>query len=65
MTLFKYLTGLALVSIAACTPTGGTPIAGEPSSSNVVGGLAPPPGQTEAERQASKDYYRGPRGNEF
>lgn len=29
------------------------------------GGSGPPPGRTAAERQARKDYYRGPRGLEW
>jgi hypothetical protein len=29
------------------------------------GGAGPAPGRTEAERQARKDYYQGPRGDEF
>lgn len=28
-------------------------------------GLPPPPGRTNAERQARRDYYSGPRGDEF
>ncbi len=29
------------------------------------GGAGPAPGRTEAERQARKAYYKGPRGDEF
>lgn len=71
---------LALV-LAGCTGGGGgvdLSVSGDaavgvssssgPSSGTVRygGGLAgPPPGRTAEERQARKDYYRGPRGDEF
>lgn len=64
MIFARVLLALALISLAACEPTASMSVAAAPSA-NPVGGLAPPPGRTSAERQARKDYYRGPRGNEF
>jgi len=60
----RYFLILALFSLAACEPSGGAAVSTSPST-GVVAGLAPPPGQTSAERQTRKDYYRGPRGDEF
>ena len=64
MTFSRYLTVVALISLAACEPSVGTPVSTSPSA-NVVGGLGPPSGRTETERQTRKDYYRGPRGDDF
>jgi hypothetical protein len=66
MTVSKYLMAVALVSLAACTPTGGGGGGtSAPTAASLPGGLAPSPGRTAAERQSSKNYYRGPRGSEF
>ncbi len=69
MVVSKYLMAVALVSLAACTPTGGGTVGGggysAPTSADLPGGIAPSPGRTAAQRQANKDYYRGPRGHEF
>lgn len=67
---------LAALGLSACGPVGGTDV--RISGSGAVGvstsadygysgriGGGPPPGRTASERQARKDYYRGPRGNEF
>lgn len=64
MTFTRYLMALAMLGLAACEPSGGASFASAPSA-DLVGGLAPPRGQTSAERQARKEYYRGPRGDEF
>ncbi len=72
MPLSKYLlplalSGSALFSLAACEPTGTSHVSAPPSdpSNYVVGGLAPPAGRTATARQARRDYYQGPRGDEF
>jgi len=64
MLFARCLLALSLFSLAACDPTG-SPGGSNAPAAEVVAGLAPPPGRTSAERQARKDYYRGPRGDEF
>lgn len=78
MTFAKWGFAVALLPLAACDP--GTPTATDIRvSGNVAvgmsvgdgyvtvgrGGNGPPPGRTAAEREARRDYYRGPRGHEF
>ena len=70
------LTLLAL-ALVACGAGGGGGTNVNISGSGVVGvssggdygfyggGSGPPPGRTASERQARKEYYRGPRGQEF
>ncbi len=69
--------GLALLVLAGCEPgggganvtVGGTVAVGVSSGSGTSvsyrGGVGPPPGRTPTERQARRDYYRGPRGDHF
>jgi hypothetical protein len=59
-----YLSVWALIGLTACEPTTGPTTRAAPSA-QVTAGLAPPSGRTSAERQARKNYYRGPRGDEF
>ncbi|GAA6193891.1 hypothetical protein NBRC116597_38120 [Phaeobacter sp. NW0010-22] len=57
------LVACAALVLTACQPS----VSGNASFgiSTSAGSLPPPPGRTAAERRASKDYYRGPRGDEF
>ncbi|MEX0284376.1 MAG: hypothetical protein AB3N23_07165 [Paracoccaceae bacterium] len=72
--LFWFLPA-ATLSLAACDPITGTDIRVGGSGSVGIStsasygytsgfGGGPPPGRTEAERQARKAYYRGPRGGD-
>jgi len=62
MTFSQFILALALTGLTGCMETGGTSSSSAPPA--VTGGnLAPPPGRTEAERQARKDAFRGPRGD--
>ena len=77
MQLPKCAAALLVLGLAACTAGSGGSVSvsgdgavGISASSGATvqasGGLGgPPPGRTSAERQARKDYYRGPRGQEF
>ena len=81
MSFPRLLLPLALLALIGCDPSGGgggspsVRISGDAAvgissngSGDIVygGGLGgPPPGRTEAERQARRQYYRGPRGREF
>lgn len=65
MAVSKYLMAVALVSLAACTPTGGSNVGAGGYSAPTSASLPPSPGRTEAQRRANRDYYRGPRGQEF
>jgi len=67
MKFVRLISVIATVALTGCleTPNNGSHAGG---AHYVVPGGAqggPPPGRTEAERQARKDYYRGPRGDEF
>jgi len=58
-------------AVAACEADidfrnpGGTKVKSTTSIFGPPGGVAPPPGRTPEERAARRDYYRGPRGDEF
>lgn len=78
MTRAVWILPTAFLALAACGSTGGTGPDIRVSGSAAVGastggvsghggpiGSGPPPGRTASERQARKDYYRGPRGDEF
>ncbi len=68
---------LTLSTLAACAPAPST--TGNADDGNFVGGFTPeqadnfgagawagpPPGKTEAERKARRQYYQGPRANEW
>lgn len=72
--MYRLLLCLALFA-AACGPvtstdvrvsgSGAVGVSSGGTSVSYFGGGGPPPGRTAAERQARKDYYRGPRGQEF
>lgn len=55
----------ALVAVSACQPTVSGSVSVGATSPVFSSGSPPPPGRTDAERQARRDYYRGPRGDEF
>lgn len=55
---------LALMGLTACVP-GATQGYSSAPPNGLTAGQAPASGRTNAERQMRKDYYRGPRGNEF
>ena len=77
----KYLLPVAILALAGCGGGSGATasLSGSAaigvSSGDEVDGVrygsyggslgGPPPGRTSSERQARKDYYRGPRGDEF
>ena len=66
MTIFRIILPIALLGLAGCVPTTQASYTSAPpefAAGGAIGG--PPPGRTGAERQARKDYYRGPRGDEF
>lgn len=65
MTFLRYFLPLALLGLAGCVPTSNASYNSAPPEFGARGGVGPAPGQTDAERQARKDYYRGPRGDEF
>lgn len=74
---FGTIVGLmSIVALAACEGGGGAVSFGGNAAVGVssggsydtdvnVGGAGPAPGRTQAARQERKDYYRGPRGNDF
>jgi hypothetical protein len=64
MTFTRFLIALVVIGLTACDPTG-IPSFSTPAPIEIHSGLGPPPGRTADERQARKDYYRGPRGDEF
>jgi hypothetical protein len=70
-TLVCLIIPVVAIGLTGCEPTAGiqTSASAQTSSSasdfGPVGGIAPPPGRTDAERRARRDYMRGPRGNEF
>ncbi|MEY8842709.1 hypothetical protein AB9K41_27070 [Cribrihabitans sp. XS_ASV171] len=66
ITLFPLLA--AVVVLGACqTTTSGTARIGVSTqiSTDSRGGIAPAHGRTAQERAAARDYYRGPRGDEW
>ncbi len=65
MIFFRLILVIATVALTGCleTPNTGGSSGGPPNIA--AGGLPPAPGRTDAERQARRDYYRGPRGDEF
>lgn len=71
MTVFRIILPVilpvALLGLAGCVPTTQASYTSTPPEFGARGGIigGPPSGRTESERQARKDYYRGPRGDEF
>lgn len=76
MTFAKLVFPVALLGLAACQPVSNTnvSVSGDgvvgistgTSASYATGAIGgPPPGRTSSERTARKEYYRGPRGDEF
>ncbi|MFT7596707.1 MAG: hypothetical protein ACI8R4_004046 [Paracoccaceae bacterium] len=69
MTVFRIILPvvlpIALLGLAGCVPTTQASYTSAPPEIGVRGGIGPPSGRTGAEREARKDYYRGPRGDEF
>ncbi len=62
--LFALVAGLT--GLAACEPTGYTANPSTaPTTMELPGGLPPSAGRTESEREARREYYAGPRGDEF
>ena len=62
--LAAFLLPLALAGCELFVPSQSAPTQ-PPQRAIDQGGAGPPPGRTEAERQARKDYYGGPRGDEW
>lgn len=56
---------LGTLALTGCLGTPNTDSSSAGTYNVAVGGAPPPPGRTDAERQARRDYYRGPRGDEF
>jgi hypothetical protein len=73
MKIAKLVLPAVLVLVAGCTANGGASLSGSGAIGVTTdgfyaqghGGSGPPPGRTQAEREQRKDYYRGPRGDEF
>lgn len=58
----------AVTFLAACEDSGFSGSASAPAAQSAApyqSTVAPPPGRTEAEREARRDFYRGPRYDVF
>lgn len=74
MSRFLPILAVALAVLAGCEGTGTRVSVGGSAAVGVSTGQGypvwrgpggPPPGRTEAERRARREYYQGPRGLEF
>ena len=66
MTFLRYFLPFALLGLAGCVPTTQASYTPPPPDFAIGGARGgPPPGRTDAEREARRNYFRGPRGDEF
>jgi hypothetical protein len=56
---------IALSGCTAASTVAAPSYTGASAPSGSWGGAGPPPGRTASERAARKEYYRGPRADEF